>query len=93
MPSLAKMRVLRQWSGLCDMTPDFSPIMGLTGVGGFLVDVGWGPYGFIAGPVSGETTAELVATGQTPRLIEAFGLERFADSRLVGEKGAAAVGH
>ncbi|HEX2728675.1 MAG TPA: sarcosine oxidase subunit beta family protein [Rubrobacteraceae bacterium] len=93
MPSLAKMRLLRQWAGLCDMTPDYSPIMGTTPVTGFLVDVGWGTYGFKAGPVSGETMAELVATGETPRLIEAFGLDRFAEGRLVGEKGAASVGH
>ncbi|MDQ5809913.1 MAG: FAD-dependent oxidoreductase [Actinomycetota bacterium] len=93
MPALAKMRVLRQWAGLCDMTPDYSPIMGTTPVAGFLIDVGWGTYGFKAGPVSGETMAELVATGETPKLIEAFGLDRFGEGRLVGEKGAAAVGH
>ena len=93
MPSLAKLRVLRQWAGLCDMTPDFSPIMGRTPVEGFLVDVGWGTYGFKAGPVSGEAMAELVATGRTPRIIDAFGLGRFAEGRLLGEKGAAAVGH
>jgi len=93
MPSLAKLRLLRQWSGLCDMTPDFAPIMGPTGVDGFLVDVGWGTYGFKAGPVAGETMAECVATGRTPQLISSFGLDRFAQGRLVGEKGAAAVGH
>ena len=93
MPGLAKMRLLRQWSGLCDMTPDFAPIMGPTDVGGFLVDVGWGTYGFKAGPVAGEAMAECVATGRTPQLISSFGLDRFAAGRLVGEKGAAAVGH
>jgi len=93
MPSIAKLRVLRQWAGLCDMTPDFSPIMGITPVDGFLVDVGWGTYGFKAGPVSGEAMAELVATGKTPELIASFDLARFAEGRLVGEKGAAAVGH
>jgi sarcosine oxidase subunit beta len=93
MPSLAKMRLLRQWAGLCDMTPDFSPIMGTTSVTGFLVDVGWGTYGFKAGPVSGETMAELVATGRTPKLIAPFGLGRFESGDLMGEKGAAAVGH
>jgi sarcosine oxidase subunit beta len=87
------MRLLRQWSGLCDMTPDFSPIMGVTPVEGFLVDVGWGTYGFKAGPVSGETMAELVATGKTPELIAPFGLDRFGRGNLMGEKGAAAVGH
>jgi sarcosine oxidase subunit beta len=93
MPSLAKLRVLRQWAGLCDLTPDFSPIMGVTPVDGFLVDVGWGTYGFKAGPVAGETMAELIGTAKTPELIAAFDLARFTEGRLVGEKGAAAVGH
>ena len=93
MPSLAKMRLLRQWAGLCDMTPDFAPIMGHTEVDGFLLDVGWGTYGFKAGPVAGETMAECVATGRAPQLISSFGLDRFAQGHLVGEKGAAAVGH
>lgn len=93
MPALTKVRVLRQWAGLCDMTPDFSPVMGHTPVDGFLVDVGWGTYGFKAGPVSGEAMAQCIASGRTPEIISAFGLERFADGALVGEKGAAAVGH
>ncbi|MGI8521985.1 MAG: FAD-dependent oxidoreductase [Nocardioides sp.] len=93
MPSLAPLRVLRQWAGLCDLTPDFAPIMGPTEVGGFFVDVGWGTYGFKAGPVSGEAMAECIATGTPPPLIEPFGLDRFATGALVGEKGAAAVGH
>jgi len=93
MPALSKVRLLRQWAGLCDMTPDFSPIMGPTPVGGFLVDVGWGTYGFKAGPVSGEAMADCIASGQSPEIIAAFGLERFTAGALVGEKGAAAVGH
>jgi sarcosine oxidase subunit beta len=93
MPSLSKMRLLRQWAGLCDMTPDYSPIMGETPVEGFYLDVGWGTYGFKAGPVSGEAIAEAVATQATPEIIAAFGLDRFARGELVGEKGAAAVGH
>jgi sarcosine oxidase subunit beta len=93
MPALAKVRLLRQWAGLCDMTPDFSPIMGTTGVDGFLLDVGWGTYGFKAGPVSGEAMAQCIAAGQPPPIIAAFSLERFAAGALVGEKGAAAVGH
>lgn len=92
-PSIAKVRLLRQWAGLCDMTPDFSPVMGVTPVEGFYLDVGWGTYGFKAGPVSGEMLAQLVATGRTPELIAAFALARFTEGRLVGEKGAAAVGH
>ncbi len=93
MPSLSRLRLLRQWAGLCDMTPDFAPVMGETEVDGFLIDAGWGTYGFKAGPVSGETMAELIATGQTPELIGSFGLQRFRTGALVGEKGAAAVGH
>ena len=93
MPSLATMRVLRQWAGLCDMTPDYSPIIGTTPVDGFIVDVGWGTYGFKAGPAAGEAVAELVATNRVPELIAGFDLARFGDGRLVGEKGAAAVGH
>ncbi len=93
MPGISKMRLLRQWSGLCDMTPDYSPVMGFTGVDGFLCDVGWGTYGFKAAPVSGEQMAEAVATGTTPEMIAPFSLDRFHAGTLVGEKGAAAVGH
>ena len=93
MPGISKMRLLRQWSGLCDMTPDYSPVMGFTDVDGFLCDVGWGTYGFKAAPVSGEQMAEAIATGVTPELIAPFGLDRFHAGELVGEKGAAAVGH
>ncbi|WP_419862920.1 FAD-dependent oxidoreductase [Candidatus Poriferisodalis sp.] len=93
MPGVSRMRILRQWSGLCDMTPDYSPVMGFTPVDGFLVDVGWGTYGFKAAPVSGEQMAEAAATGRTPKLIEAFALSRFDNGELVGEKGAASVGH
>ncbi len=93
MPGISKMRLLRQWAGLCDMTPDYSPVMGPTPVDGFYVDVGWGTYGFKAGPVSGEQMAACVANGATPDLIKPFELSRFTEGNLVGEKGAAAVGH
>lgn len=93
MPGLSKMRLMRQWAGLCDMTPDYSPIMGPTEIEGYHVDIGWGTYGFKAGPVSGEAMAELIASGRMPDIIAPFGVERFADGRLVGEKGAASVGH
>ena len=93
MPGISKMRLMRQWSGLCDMTPDYSPIMGFTPVEGYFVDVGWGTYGFKAGPVAGETMAETIANGRTAELIAPFSIDRFTDGDLVGEKGAAAVGH
>jgi sarcosine oxidase subunit beta len=75
------------------MTPDYSPVMGFTPVDGYLVDVGWGTYGFKAGPVSGETMARTIATGKTDEMIAPFNLSRFTEGDLVGEKGAAAVGH
>jgi sarcosine oxidase subunit beta len=93
LPCLARVKILRQWAGICDMTPDYSPIMGPTTIEGFFLDVGWGTYGFKAGPVSGETMAATIASGQAPSLIEPFRLSRFSEMDLVGEKGAAAVGH
>ena len=92
-PFLAKVRVLRQWAGLCELPPDFSPLMGFTPVKGFLLDVGWGTYGFKASPICGKTMAEVIATGRTPALIEPFRLSRFDEFDLVGEKAAASVGH
>jgi sarcosine oxidase subunit beta len=62
-------------------------------VAGFLCDVGWGTYGFKAGPVSGEQMAAAIATERVPELIAPFALDRFDRGVLVGEKGAAAVGH
>jgi sarcosine oxidase subunit beta len=92
-PQLHATRILRHWTGLCDMSPDYSPIMGLTELDGFLVDGGWGTYGFKAAPSVGVTLAELVATGETPALIAPFSLERFYTDTLVSELAAAAVSH
>jgi sarcosine oxidase, subunit beta len=92
-PQLESLKVLRQWTGLCDLSPDYSPILGVTEVEGFLVSAGWGTYGFKAAPIVGTTLAELVATGETPRLIEPFSLERFYTDTLVSELAAAAVSH
>ncbi len=93
LPILGKVRVMRAWAGLCDVTPDYSPIMGETEVDGFFVDCGWGTYGFKAAPISGVTMSELIATGRTPDLIKPFALSRFWDRRLVSEVAAAAVSH
>jgi sarcosine oxidase subunit beta len=93
-PQLHGVRILRQWAGICDMTPDFAPIIGASQqVSNFYMDVGWGTYGFKAAPVSGKCMAELIATGKTPSLIEPFSPERFETGNLVGEKAAAAVSH
>jgi sarcosine oxidase subunit beta len=92
-PQLEQTKVLRQWTGICDLSPDYSPILGETEVGGFLISAGWGTYGFKAAPIVGTTLAELVATGRTPALIEPFALERFTTDTLVSELAAAAVSH
>lgn len=92
-PMLSNVKILRAWAGLCDMTPDFAPIMGKTPIDGFYIDAGWGTWGFKATPVSGKTMAETVANDRAPDLIDAFRLSRFDDLELTGEKGAASVGH
>ncbi|MBV8943634.1 MAG: FAD-dependent oxidoreductase [Solirubrobacterales bacterium] len=92
-PQLERVRILRSWAGLCDLTPDYSPILGATEVENFHVSAGWGTYGFKAAPIVGKTLAELVATNKTPELIAPFALERFYEDRLVSELAAAAVSH
>ncbi|HWV87473.1 MAG TPA: FAD-dependent oxidoreductase [Capillimicrobium sp.] len=92
-PQLEHARLLRAWAGLCDLSPDYSPILGATEVENFHVSAGWGTYGFKAAPIVGKTLAELVATGRTPELIAPFSLERFYEDRLVSELAAAAVSH
>jgi sarcosine oxidase subunit beta len=92
-PQLEHARMLRSWAGLCDISPDYSPILGLTEVEGFLISAGWGTYGFKAAPIVGSTLAELVDSGRTPELIEPFALERFYRDELVSELAAAAVSH
>jgi sarcosine oxidase, subunit beta len=92
-PQLEQAKILRAWTGLCDLSPDYSPILGVTEVDGFLVSCGWGTYGFKAAPIVGTTLAELVATKQTPALIAPFALERFYKDTPVSELAAAAVSH
>ena len=92
-PFMGDVPVLRQWAGMTDMTPDFAPVMGLTPVENYYIDSGWGTWGFKATPVCGTTMAEMIATGRVPALIEEFRLDRFRDFSLLGEKGAASVGH
>ncbi len=92
-PQLERARLLRAWAGLCDLSPDYSPILGPTEVENFHISAGWGTYGFKAAPIVGKTLAELVASGRTPELIAPFALERFYEDRLVSELAAAAVSH
>lgn len=89
LPFMRNLRVLRQWTGSCDMSPDYSPIMGDTGVDGFLVTTGWGTWGFKAIPAGGEVMAERIATGVTPALMAPFALDRFARDRTLADRGSA----
>jgi sarcosine oxidase subunit beta len=92
-PFLAEAKVMRQWAGIADMTPDFSPVMGLTPVENYFIDAGWGTWGFKATPVCGKRMAETIATGTPPALIAPFALDRFTRFAQIGERGAASVGH
>jgi sarcosine oxidase subunit beta len=88
-PFLAKLRILRQWTGLCDMTPDYSPLMGVTPVESLYLSSGWGTWGFKAIPASGANMAELVATGKVPPLIAPFALDRFERDEAISERASA----
>jgi sarcosine oxidase, subunit beta len=92
-PFLSNVKIVRQWAGMADMTPDFAPIMGKTPIEGFYLDAGWGTWGFKATPISGKTMAQTIANDRAPELIHSFRLSRFEDYELTGEKGAASVGH
>ncbi len=92
-PFLSHVKIVRQWAGMADMTPDFAPIMGKTPIDGFYLDSGWGTWGFKATPVCGKTMAATVASDRPHELIREFSLDRFERYDLVGEKGAASVGH
>lgn len=89
LPFMRRLRILRQWTGVCDMTPDASPIMGTTSIEGFLISAGWGTWGFKAIPAGGEQMSELIATGRTPALIAPFSLDRFARDRVMADLGSA----
>ena len=89
LPFMAKARAMRQWTGLCDMSPDSSPILGPTPVEGFSVMTGMGTWGFKGAPAFGATMAEHVATGRVPDLIAPFALDRFRDDRMVPDAASA----
>jgi sarcosine oxidase subunit beta len=92
-PFTCRLRVMRQWAGMSDITPDFAPIMGKTPIEGFYLDAGWGTWGFKATPISGKTMAWTAMQDRNHELIEPFRMDRFRSFELVGEKGAASVGH
>ena len=92
-PALSRLRLMRQWAGIVDISPDTTPIMGPTPVPGLYVNCGWGTGGYKAIPAGGETMAYTLATGRPHPLIEAFGLGRFVQGRLIDEGAAAGVAH
>lgn len=92
-PCLSRLRVMRQWAGAVDVTPDTSPIMGLTPVPGLYVNCGWGTGGYKAIPAGGDTMAYTVANDRPHPLIAPFGLDRFARGALIDEGAAAGVAH
>jgi sarcosine oxidase subunit beta len=89
LPFMASARAMRQWGGLCDMTPDSSPILDESEVEGFFLMAGMGTWGFKGAPVFGRTMAERIATGRVPPLIAPFGLRRFREDRMVPDAASA----
>ncbi len=93
-PCLANVNILRSWAGICDITPDFSPIMCESPeVKGFILDCGWGTYGFKTAPAAGNNVAELIRTGEAPDVIKPFTITRFYQNRPVDEKASAGTAH
>ncbi|MCX7303725.1 MAG: FAD-dependent oxidoreductase [Hyphomicrobiales bacterium] len=92
-PFLQGVRLLRQWAGITDMTPDYSPIMGASPVRNLWLDCGWGTWGFKATPVAGKRLAQTIAEGRVPDILKPFALERFETFRLLNEMGATAASH
>jgi len=92
-PSFSRMRMLRQWGGVVDVTPDRSPIIGKTPIENMFINCGWGTGGFKATPGSGHVFAHTVATGEPHAINAPFALDRFMSGELVDEHGAAAVAH
>lgn len=88
-PFLGKLRLMRQWTGLCDMTPDYSPLMGTTPIENFFLSSGWGTWGFKSIPISGVSMAALIAERRVPELIAPFALDRFHRDRSVPERASA----
>ena len=89
-PGLGRVRMLRHWGGIMDMSMDGSPIIDFTPVEGLYLNSGWCYGGFKATPASGFCFAHLIATGAPHPVASAYRLDRFATGRLVDEKGAGA---
>jgi sarcosine oxidase subunit beta len=92
-PSFSRLKLMRQWGGIVDISPDASPIVSKTPVNGFYVSTGWGTGGYKAIPAGGEALAYTLAHDRPHPLVEPFSLARFAQGRLVDENAAASVAH
>jgi sarcosine oxidase subunit beta len=92
-PQFRRLRMLRNWGGIVDVTPDRSPIIGATPVPGLFVNCGWGTGGFKATPGSAQVFAWTLAKGEPQPIAAPFSLERFRDGRLIDEAAAAGVAH
>jgi len=90
MPVIGRLRILRSWGGLLDMTMDGSPIIDLTPVKGLYLNAGWCYGGFKATPASGWCFAHLIANDEPHPVATAFRLNRFAEGRVIDEKGMGA---
>ena len=92
-PVTRRLKMLRNWGGIVDVTPDRSPIIGKSPVPGLFVNCGWGTGGFKATPGSGHVFAATIARGEPDAIAGPFTLERFTTGRLIDEAAAAAVSH
>jgi len=92
-PMFRRMKMLRSWGGIVDVTPDRSPILAKTPVKGLYVNCGWGTGGFKATPGSGHVFAHTIARDEPHKINAGFTLERFRTGRLIDEAAAAAVAH
>ncbi|MGI9412951.1 MAG: sarcosine oxidase subunit beta family protein [Hyphomicrobiales bacterium] len=92
-PIISRLRMLRMWGGIVDMTGDRSPIISMTDVKGLFVNCGWGTGGFKAIPGSGWAFADTIANERPHEIAGPFSLNRFLEGRLIDESVAAAVAH
>lgn len=92
-PIFRRVRMLRNWGGIVDVTPDRSPILAKTDVPGLYVNCGWGTGGFKATPGSGHVFAHTIANDNPHPINAPFTIDRFRTGRLIDEAAAAAVAH
>ena len=92
-PAFSRLRLMRQWAGISDITPDTTPIMGKTPVRNLYMSGGWGTGGYKAIPAGGDTMAHTIANDEPHPLITDFGLERFERGALIDEGAASGVAH